>query len=74
MIHGIYVKNRPKGTWQLVSVALSAEAVNQDISKITKQAEQEGKEGFQVGFQIFDSEYHIPEYLKELKEQKLVYN
>lgn len=74
MIHGIYIKNRPRGSWQLISIALSAEAVSQDISKITKQAEDEGKEGFQVGFQIFESELHIPEYLKELKEQKLIYN
>jgi len=74
MIHGIYIKNRPKGSWQLVSIAISAEAVNQDIHKITKQAQKEGKTDIQVGFQIFESEYNIPEFLKELKEQKLIYN
>lgn len=73
MIHGIYIKNRPKGTWQLVSVALSPEAVQLDITNITKKAKEDGKE-LQVGFQIFETDFHIPEYLSELKDQKLIYN
>jgi hypothetical protein len=70
----IYVKNRSKGFWQLTGITLSAEAANQDISNMTKEAAEEGKESFQVGFQIFNSEAHIPTYLKELKKQKFLYN
>lgn len=70
----IYVKNRSKGSWQLTGVTLSAEAAKQDISKITKEAQKEGKENFQIGFQIFDAEVHIPQFLNELKEQKMLYN
>jgi hypothetical protein len=74
MIHGIYFKNRPKGNWQLVSIAMSPEAVSFDIDELSKKAKKDGKEYFEVGFQVFESDLHIPEFLKVLKEQKLMYN
>lgn len=74
MIHGIYLKSRPKGNWQLVSIAISPEAVSFDIDKLAEKAKKEGKEYFELGFQVFESDLHIPEFLKELKDQKLMYN
>jgi hypothetical protein len=74
MIHGIYVKSRPKGYWHLVSITLSAFAAETDISDISKKAKDEGKENIEVGFQVFESDFHIPEYLTELKTHTLLYN
>jgi len=74
MIHGIYLKNRPKGNWQLISIAISPEAVSTDINELIKKAKKDGKEYFEVGFQVFESDLHIPEFLKSLKDQKLTYN
>ena len=74
MIHGIYVKSRPRGSWHLVSVTLSVAAAELDISDIAKKAKAEGKENIEVGFQVYDSDFHIPEYLTELKNHTLLYN
>ena len=74
MIHGVYIKHRPKGKWHLVSVAVSAETANIDLSAILKQAKLEGNDQIQVAIQSFDSAFYIPELLSEIKEQKLLYN
>lgn len=70
----IYLKNRPKGNWQLVSIAISPEAVSFNIDELSKKAKKEGKEYFEIGFQVFESDLHIPEFLTSLKDQKLMYN
>lgn len=74
MIHGIYVKNRPKGKWQLVSTAISPEAANFDVEQAQKQNKEAGRDEAQVGVQLFESAFHIPEFLDELKEYKPLYN
>jgi hypothetical protein len=74
MIHGIYVRNRPKNKWHLVSVAISPEAANQDLDTLRKQAALTGSDTQEVAVRIFDSAFHIPEYLNEVKAQKLLYN
>jgi hypothetical protein len=74
MIHGIYLKSRPKSKWQLVSVAISAEAANADIEDAIKQAKAEGNDEAQAVAQVFESSFWIPHYLNEVKEQKPLYN
>jgi hypothetical protein len=74
MIHGIYLKSRPKGMWHLVSVAASPEAANHDYSVLLKQIKLEGNGDIQLAIQAFESSYDIPELLKKVKEQKLMYN
>lgn len=74
MIHGIYLKSRPKGKWHLVSLAISAEAANYDISEFLKKAQQEGNEQAEVAAQCFDTAFHIPELLNEIKLRKPMYN
>lgn len=74
MIHGIYLKSRPKGKWHLVSVAISAEAANFDINEALKQAKLEGHEEAEAAAQIFDSTFWIPEFLNEIKQYKPMYN
>lgn len=74
MIHGIYVRNRPKSRWHLVSVAISAEAANYELEVTLKQAKQDGHEEAEVAVQVFDSMLWVPETLNQVKDQKPMYN
>lgn len=74
MIHGIYLKSKPKNKWHLVSLAISAEAANLELEDIKKQAIEDGNEQAEVGVQVFESSFWIPEYIAELKDQKLLFN
>jgi hypothetical protein len=74
MIHGIYVRNRPKAKWHLVSVAISAEAAVYELEVMLKQAKQEGHERAEVAVQVFDSMLWMPETLTQVKDQKPMYN
>ncbi len=74
MIHGVYVKTRPKGVWHLVSVAMSVEAANYEKTEVLNQAIKDGNEKAEAAVQLFESAFFIPEYLHEIKEQKLMYN
>lgn len=74
MIHGIYLKNKPKSKWHLVSVSTSPEAANKEADVFKKQASLEGHNEAQVGIQIFDSMFWIPEYVDEIKERKPLFN
>lgn len=73
MIHGIYVRNRPKDKWHLVSVTMSPEVATHDVDEIRKQAKLTGNDT-EIAIQIFDSAFHIPEYLAEVKNRKPLYN
>ena len=74
MIHGIYLKSRPKAKWHLVSVTASPEAASVDLDQFLKQAKLEGNEKAEVASQVFDSGFWIPEFLDEIKRQKPLYN
>ena len=74
MIHGIYLKSKPKNKWHLVSYAISAEAANLELEEIKNKAIQEGNERAEVAVQVFDSLFWIPEYMTEIKEQKPSFN
>lgn len=74
MIHGIYLRSRPKNKWQLVSVAPSPEVAAKDMEDTLKQAKADGNELAEVAEQVFDSAFWIPHYLTELKNQKPMYN
>ena len=74
MIHGIYLKSKPKNRWHLVSLALSAEAANLEITVCKRQSIKEGNDQAEVAVQIFDSALWVPEYLNEIKDQKLLFN
>lgn len=73
-IHGIYLKSRPKGKWHLVSVAVSPEAANLEIDEALKHARNQGNDNAEAAIQIFESSFHIPELLTEVKTQKPLYN
>lgn len=74
MIHGIYLKTKPKNKWHLVSYAISAEAANNELEEIKKRALDKGNEQAEVAIQVFDSLFWIPEYMTEIKEQKPSFN
>lgn len=74
MIHGIYVKSRPKSKWHLVSVAVSPELATQDLNDALKQAQAEGNDKAEAAIQLFDSPFFIPEMLSEVKKDKPLFN
>jgi len=74
MIHGIYVKSKPKNKWHLVSITMSPEAANFELSEQKKLADEAGNEEAQVAIQIFESAFWIPEYVNEIKERKALLN
>lgn len=74
MIHGIYLKSKPKSKWHLYSLAISAEAASLEIETAKQEAIQKGNDQAEVAVQIFDSAFWIPEYMDEIKEQKPLFN
>ncbi len=74
MIHGIYVKSKPKNKWHLVSITMSPEVANTELETQKKQAVDAGNDDVQVAIQIFDSAFWIPEYVDEIKERKALLN
>jgi hypothetical protein len=74
MIHGIYLKNRPKAKWHLVSIATSSETANDDLKEAQKQAVQEGFDNAEVAIKIFESSFYIPVFLDDVKDTKPLYN
>lgn len=74
MILGIYLKNRPKGKWHLVSVTASPEAAEHDINALLSQAKKEGNNDIEVASCSFETSFHIPEFLNEVKHQKPMFN
>lgn len=74
MFHGVYIKSRPKGKWHLVSLSTSPETASQEMNAILAQAKKEDNLKIQACIQIYDSAFHIPEFLSTVKEQKLMYH
>lgn len=74
MIHAIYLKSKPKNKWQLHSIVNSAEIANDDLIKALKNAKLSGLDQVEGAIQIFESSFYIPESLKEIKNQKLLFN
>jgi hypothetical protein len=74
MIHGIYLKNRPKGMWHLVTVAASPEEAAYQLTETLKQAKSEGNDQAEVAEQLYESSFWIPHYLTTVKETKPMYN
>lgn len=74
VIHGIYLKTRPKGKWHLVSVSVSPETANLESDEALKLARSQGNEQAQSAIQAYDSAFHIPQLLSDIKEQKLLFN
>lgn len=74
MIHGIYLRSRPKGTWHLVTVTVSPEEAAYELTETLKQAKADGNDQAEVIEQLYESSFWIPHYLTAVKETKSMYN
>lgn len=75
MIHGIYVRAKPKYRWKLVGAVASAEAALRDKDKALDKAKSEGFSNAEAAIKTFESSYFIPENLPEIKtEDKILLN
>ena len=74
MIHGVYVKNRPKSKWHLVTAVVSPELANRELQEALQQAQREGNEQAEVAIQLFESSFFIPETLPEIKKHTPQFN
>lgn len=74
MIHGVYLKNKPKSKWHLVCLSSSFEKAKKEEQVYLDRAKLEGFEEAESAIQYFESSYHIPEYLSNIKEQKILLN
>lgn len=74
MIHGIYLKNRPKDKWHLVALSSSIEKAVNNLSTILDSAKSEGYEKAEAVIQKIESPFFIPEYLNTVKEYTPQYN
>lgn len=74
MIHGIYVRNKPNQKWHLVHITMSPEAATYEVDERKKQAALNGNDQAEVGIQIFDSAFWIPDYVDEIKDRKPLFN
>jgi hypothetical protein len=53
---------------------MSPEIASSNVDAILSKAKLEDNQDVQAKIQIFESSFHIPEFLSEIKEQKLMYN
>ena len=74
MIYCLYVRTRPKGNWYVLSSSTSLEMINQDRNKVIEQARKENNFDIETGLQQYETKMHIPDFIPELKEQKIVFN
>lgn len=74
MVHGVYMKTRPKSKWHLVSIKLSAESALNESNAALNQAKTEGNDQAEVAIQTFETLFYIPESLQEVKNQKIMFN
>lgn len=74
MIHGIYVKYKRNKDWKLCTIALSPEEANLSLAECLDKAKEEGHPEAEIGVKIFQTRNNIPEYLKTLKSDKILYN
>ena len=74
LVHGIYLKSRPKAKWHLISVSASPEDAVKKLDNALFQAKLEGNEDAEAAIQILDSSLHIPEHLSDVKKDKPLFN
>lgn len=74
MIHGVYIKNKINSSWHLVSLTVSIESAKKDALVFREQSEKEGNENAEIIIKTFDSTFYIPEIMRDIKPQKIMYN
>lgn len=74
MVHGIYIRTRPKNKWHLVSITLTPEAAKSGSESALESSKAQGNIEAESIIQTFESSFYIPETLSSTKDQKLMYN
>lgn len=75
MIHAVYVRNKPKSMWALMTVANTAQLALQDKKMFLEEAIKNGNAEAETAIKTFNSIWFIPEYLNEIVEEpKLLFN
>lgn len=70
MIHGVYIRTKPKYKWYLFSITPSSETATKELQQAIREAQKGGNILGEAAIQVFDSQLFIPELLSEIKEQK----
>lgn len=73
MIHGIYVKTKKFKDWKLCAITASAEEATLSLSENLDKVKEEYPSA-EVGVKLFSNRNSIPEYLKTLVSDKILYN
>lgn len=75
MIHGIYVRAKPKHRWRLIGVAASGESALRDKNQALAKAKSDGFLDAEAAIKTYESSFFIPENLPEIKtEDKILLN
>ena len=74
MIYCLYIKSYQKGFWHLFATSSSLEEITEGKEKVINQGKEEINFDIKVGIQQYENNSHIPEYIKELKDQKIAFD
>lgn len=75
MIHGIYVRTKPKHRWRLIGTVASAELAIRDKDLALAKAKNEGFLDAEAAIKIYESSFFVPENLPATQvEDKILLN
>ena len=73
MIHAIYLRNKPTKSWRKAVLLKSINDVPTFMSSILEEALKEYPKA-EVAYKAFETQFHIPEYLKSIKAESITAN
>ena len=72
--HGVYLRMKPTRHWLLMTTVYSAEEAQRELDKYVDKAKADGHDKAEGAIQSFDSPFHIPEFITNIKRSKVLYN
>ncbi len=74
MFLGVYVRNKPKKRWLLMSIVYSAEVAYRDLEKYVDKAKLDGNDQAEGAIQSFESSFFIPHVITNIAASNTFYN
>jgi len=74
MIYGIYVRTKPKNKWCLHSLKTSIDEANKDGIEAIEKAKEKGLDKAEFIVKQYFEMNHIPEFIDNLKNEKILIN
>lgn len=74
MLHGVYLRTKPKKKWLLMTTVYSAEEARRELDKYVDKAKANGNNQAEGAIQSFDTSFAIPEIITDIKPSKVLYN